>query len=1262
MKKFICFMVILGVFLGMVKIAEATNIYVPGSYTTIQAAINAATTGDTVLVANGTYIANINFNGKAITVQSVHGTTSTIINGNASGSVVTFNSREGTNSVLTGFTITNGSVGSDAFGGGGISCYSSSPQITNCTISNNAAVNYGGGIFCRSSSPTITNCTISNNSVVNHGGGIFCWNSSSPKITNCTISGNSAGGRGGGIFCLNDWPENSSPQITNCTISGNSAGYHGGGIYYSSSSLTITNCTISGNWAGYHGGGIYYSDLPSLPSVINSILWGDSPQEIYLYYSGSSINITYSNIQGGWAGEGNINANPLFVGGNDYHLTEVSPCINAGSNTAPGIPSTDKDGNSRIVNGTVDMGAYEFQGTPTITIITASLPSGTVNTYYQSTLTATGGTPPYTWSYSGSLPSGLNLNSSTGIISGVPTGSGTFIFIAEVKDNDTPQQTATKSITIVIGPREYWITLDEHDQPLPGVGKYYYNWTGGDRGMLNEGDIEYSWNGKSVYTANVVKCAGLWTYGGMWQSLIRINRDNIPLDFKAIFGQYVKPGYQGEIVEVEIVVSNATSSLNNTNFELRFELKDKNELKIYSKSWTDLIPNFYPRTYTVSLNPSQIGDVECLLWIIDNAKVGDSVSIDRVRLKARVPDLPTEEQAFLWTYSWLMANYDSNTGIVQDRSNFGSGDFENISASAKTAKIVYYAYKKGYTTYEDAKTIITKIADTLIKVVPQGPTGTNTLWPHFTKTGGTIIIPDTEWASGDTAYAALDIITALQMLGDPQNQINDLVNYLQNIDWDAMLLANGGISHGYDYQGQLLPNSWKGFGAETIGVNWAYASAQGKVTQMENPPSDNGSGFIDNAHYPMVFSGLDGWGNDWDVYRGNMADKQIAWYSTPEHYNKYICEASLFGLSAAEIPERDGYKAYGIGGKYEPSTDGNGEVVALHYSGMIADIKLTEAKSMWESLLYSGIISPLNNMESLRVNKDTGTRTINHLKGSWNLALQAEGWAMADSNIRNDLGTAIQNNTFLKKGYDLLKIPKPNIIITKKAKNVTRETTYEKDTSVLLGDIVEFKILVENRGLGTATDVIGTDKVPDGLIYTGTITGKGADDSQKPNLKWNIGTMVSNSSEILTFQSKVAQPYTRECEYPDEWTVGGMIWRSNASESKVHGQFGCEGSPPYSGKAGYVKYKNINLPGSEHLYLTLRYSKNSSSSVPIRVYLDEETTPRASFYPVNQGNWNSFTETAAIDLGAVTTGIHSIKFETNGQQYGVADLDKFTIF
>jgi parallel beta-helix repeat protein len=181
-------------------------------YTSIQAAITAANAGDTVLVHDGTYLENINFSGKAITVRSANGAAGTIIDGNASGSVVTFNSGEGSGSILDGFTIRNGSGNGSGNGGGGIYCSSSAPTTTNCRITGNTAY-FSGGIGCRySSAPTITNCIVSGNTA-SIGGGIYS-RESSPTITNCTISGNEGTATGGGI----ESDAGSSAIITNCII------------------------------------------------------------------------------------------------------------------------------------------------------------------------------------------------------------------------------------------------------------------------------------------------------------------------------------------------------------------------------------------------------------------------------------------------------------------------------------------------------------------------------------------------------------------------------------------------------------------------------------------------------------------------------------------------------------------------------------------------------------------------------------------------------------------------------------------------------------------------------------------------------------------------------------------------------------------------------------------------------------------------------------------------------------------------------------
>ena len=234
---------------------------------------------------------------------------------------------------------------------------SSSPTLTNVTFSSNYAAYYGGGMYNESSSPTLTNVTFSSNSTTYNGGGGLVNLSSSPTLTNVTFSSNSAGAGGGGMY-----NNSSSPTLTNVTFSSNSAGTIGGGMFnLFSSSPTLTNVTFSSNSAGY-GAGMYNES--SSPTLTNSILWGDSGVEIINDFS--SVTVSYSDVQGGWSGTGNINADPLFVDAahGDLHLRPGSPAIDTGTNT--GAPRFDRDNNPRPIDGgsgqaITDMGAYEFR-------------------------------------------------------------------------------------------------------------------------------------------------------------------------------------------------------------------------------------------------------------------------------------------------------------------------------------------------------------------------------------------------------------------------------------------------------------------------------------------------------------------------------------------------------------------------------------------------------------------------------------------------------------------------------------------------------------------------------------------------------------------------------------------------------------------------------------------------------------------------------------------------------------------------------------
>ncbi|MCK4338735.1 MAG: right-handed parallel beta-helix repeat-containing protein, partial [Candidatus Cloacimonetes bacterium] len=255
--------------------AVANIINVPADYSSIQEGINASSDGDTVLVQPGSYIENINYNGKNIIVGSLFLTTQdttfisqTVIDGNQDGSVVTFENEENPESVLCGFTLINGN-GNTIFGsrsGGGVFCNNSNPSLLNLIITNNSTESDGGGIFCCiNSSPNIENVVISFNSTEEYGGGLCCYDGSNPSLVNVTISDNLAHWGGGGISCFGFC----NPSLANITISGNEAYYWaGGGIYcdfYCSPSFE--NVTVSYNKA-VAGGGInfYYGCTPVFDS------------------------------------------------------------------------------------------------------------------------------------------------------------------------------------------------------------------------------------------------------------------------------------------------------------------------------------------------------------------------------------------------------------------------------------------------------------------------------------------------------------------------------------------------------------------------------------------------------------------------------------------------------------------------------------------------------------------------------------------------------------------------------------------------------------------------------------------------------------------------------------------------------------------------------------------------------------------------------------------------------------------------------------
>jgi parallel beta-helix repeat protein len=284
------------------------NITSGQKYEYIRHAINEAAPGDHIVAAPGIYIENISFNGKNITLSSAdpndpNVVAATVIDGD--NHAVTFAGGEDVSCVLTGFTI----------------------------IDANAAV------YCSDASPTIVNCIITGNS----GSGMEVQNGANPTITNCEITLNDGPGiqmrkHAAGRKVIYNYA-----SITNCLIAEN--GQYGiqDGI------VTITNCTIVAN--------VLCGVSSYEPTVTNSIIYYNDSDGTQIE-SQSNATVTYSDVQGGFTGEGNIDADPLFADAinGSFHLIAGSPCIDAGD------PATSVGSEPLPNGGRINMGAYG--GTP----------------------------------------------------------------------------------------------------------------------------------------------------------------------------------------------------------------------------------------------------------------------------------------------------------------------------------------------------------------------------------------------------------------------------------------------------------------------------------------------------------------------------------------------------------------------------------------------------------------------------------------------------------------------------------------------------------------------------------------------------------------------------------------------------------------------------------------------------------------------------------------------------------------------------------
>ncbi|GEM_PF-6086524 len=243
-------------------------------------------------------------------------------------------------------------------------------RLSDITVTGGNTNGFGGGINVYDANLVLVNATVSGNTTSNWGGGIYAQDGGALRVVNSVISGNTAAIDGGGIAATRDI------TVINTLITGNTATANGGGLRISGTTTTIINSTIAGNSAATSGG-IHHTG--GAVNLTNSIVWGNSETQI-----GGSPTVTYSTVEGGFTGTGNLSSDPLFVTpiayssapttAGDYHLQTTSPALDVGSNAALPVDSydidadsntaetlpIDLDGDARVFNAVVDMGAYEL--------------------------------------------------------------------------------------------------------------------------------------------------------------------------------------------------------------------------------------------------------------------------------------------------------------------------------------------------------------------------------------------------------------------------------------------------------------------------------------------------------------------------------------------------------------------------------------------------------------------------------------------------------------------------------------------------------------------------------------------------------------------------------------------------------------------------------------------------------------------------------------------------------------------------------------
>ena len=233
--------------------------------------------------------------------------------------------------------------------GATVFAFDTAAGFANCTFTNNSSSPNGGALLMVNSDLVLKYCHLENNIATELGGAVGCFNGTNGTFIGCFFAGNSCGVDGGAVFCSSS----ATASYQSCAFSGNSSGNDGGALVTSGlPGDTISNCTFADNVADNQGG-VVIADGDTALIIDNSILWENGSNPIQVQ-SGSTANVSFSNVQGGFAGTGNLNTDPLFTNAagedgitgtldDDLSLQPNSPMIDAGDNEAVPVDEFDVD-------------------------------------------------------------------------------------------------------------------------------------------------------------------------------------------------------------------------------------------------------------------------------------------------------------------------------------------------------------------------------------------------------------------------------------------------------------------------------------------------------------------------------------------------------------------------------------------------------------------------------------------------------------------------------------------------------------------------------------------------------------------------------------------------------------------------------------------------------------------------------------------------------------------------------------------------------